>query len=270
MNNTDTIQIIDLDKGHQHSYFVCLEDWSDEMKEAGNHKEIWFNQMKGKGLRVKLALDQQGRAGGMIQYLPIEHSFAEGEDLYIIKCIWVHGHKKGLGNLQGRGMGKALLQAAEADAQERGAEGMAAWGLTLPFWMKASWFRKQGYQKADKMGLFGQVLLWKPFSPGASPPGWIRPKKTPLPVPGKVTVTSFLNGWCPVQGMVHERARRASESFGDRVEFREMRTMDRDVFLEWGISSGLYINGKSVWNGPPLSYEKIHKLIGRRVKKLKS
>ncbi len=56
----------------------------------------------------------------------------------------------------------ALRQAAEDDVNALGAKGLAAWGLALPVWMKASWFKKQGYQKADRMGI--QTLAWKPFS----------------------------------------------------------------------------------------------------------
>ena len=29
-------------------------------------------------------------------------------------------------------------------------KGIAAWGLSLPFWMKASWFKKHGFKKVDK------------------------------------------------------------------------------------------------------------------------
>jgi len=42
-----------------------------------------------------LTVDDNGKVGGMIQYIPIEHSFAEGKDLYFINCILVHGYKKG-------------------------------------------------------------------------------------------------------------------------------------------------------------------------------
>lgn len=151
------MKIIDLDETHQPLYFLCLEDWSDEIKEAGNHKELWYHKVKDKGLRVKLALDDEGNVGGMIQYLPSEHSIVEGKDLYFIYCIWIHGHKKGRGNFQKRGMGKALLQAAEEDAKALGAKGIAAWGISLPFWMKASWFKKHGYKKVDKEKI--QVLM---------------------------------------------------------------------------------------------------------------
>ena len=260
------MEVIDLSEEHRQLFFVCLEDWSEEMKEAGGHKEAWFNRMKDKGLGVKIALDDNGQVGGMIQYIPIEHSFASGNDLYIVLCIWVHGYDKGRGNFQKKGMGKALLEAAEADAKNKGAKGMAAWGIRLPFWMKASWFKKQGYTKADRQGL--QALLWKPFSAAAIPPRLIRQKKTPDTTPGEVTVTSFLNGWCPAQNLVSERAKRAASEFGDEVVFREIRTCDRDNFLEWGIEDALFVDDKQVRTGPPPSYDKIRKIIAKRVKRL--
>jgi GNAT superfamily N-acetyltransferase len=169
------MNVIDLNPQNQELYFQCLEDWSDEIKEAGNHKACWYNKHKDRGLRVKLALDDNSEVGGMIQYLPIEESFIEGKDLYFVLCIWVHGHKKGKGNFQKKGMGKALLQAAEDDAKGKGAKGMAAWGIWLPFWMKASWFKKYGYNKADRDGI--AVLVWKAFTDDASSPHWIKQKK---------------------------------------------------------------------------------------------
>ena len=262
------MEIIDLSDEYRRLYFVCLEDWSEEMKEAGNHKELWYNKMKDKGLRVKLALNDNGEVGGMIQYIPIEHSSAHGSDLYFINCIWVHGHKKGRGNFQKKGLGKALLQAAESDVKTMGANGIAAWGIPLPFWMKASWFKKQGYAKVDRQGFLGQVLLWKPFTKEAIPPKWIRQKRQLEAIPGKVSVTAFLNGWCPAQNLVFERAKRACLEFGSKVEFREFDTSDKEVFLEWGITDALFVDDKQIGTGPPPSYEKIRKLIAKRVKRL--
>ena len=138
------MDIIDLNEKFKQTYLVCLEDWSDEMKEAGDHKSNWYDEMKNKGLGVKLALEMD-QVVGMIQYLPIEYSFAQGQDLYLITCIWVHGYKEGVGNFQKRGIGKALIKAAEEDIKTKGAKGVVAWGISLPFSLKNvrffSWYK---------------------------------------------------------------------------------------------------------------------------------
>ena len=203
----------------------------------------------------------------MIQYIPIEHSFAQGEKLYYINCIWVHGYEEGVGNFQKKGIGKKLIKAAEDDIRNRGAKGIVAWGVSLPFWMTASWFQKQGYEKVDEESM--AVLLWKPFSDDAIAPKWIKRKKKPEKIAGKVSVTAFLNGWCPSQNIVFERAKRAASEFGDEVVFTEIDTFNRDVFLEWGIADALFIDGKEIENGPPPAYEDIKNEIVKRVKKLK-
>jgi len=262
------LKIVDLTEDYKKLYCLCLEDWSDEIKEAGDHKEKWYEKMKGNGLRVKLALDENNQVGGMIQYLPVEHSIIEGKELYFIACIWVHGHKQGRGNFQKKGMGKALLQAAEEEVKQLGAKGIAAWGLSLPFWMKASWFKKHGYKKADKDSI--AILLWKPFTADAIAPKWIKQKKYPETVAGKVTVTAFINGWCPVQNLMYERAKRAAAEFGDKVVFQGINTFEKEVVVEWGLSDALFINKKQLRTGPPLSYDKIKKKIARQVKKLKA
>ena len=259
------MEIVDLTEKTLNSYLVCLEDWSEDIKDAGNHKALWYGKMKDRGLRVKLAV-RQGRVCGMIQYVPVEYAFAEGKDLYFIHCIWVHGHKgKGVGNMQKQGMGKALLRAAEEDVRSLGRKGLVAWGLSLPFWMRASWFKKQGYRKVDRDGM--AVLLWKPFAPDAEPPRWIRPGKKPGKESDKVTVTAICNGWCPAQNMVFERAKRAAAELGDGVVFKPVDTFDRRTYLEWGIADALFIDGKAVRTGPPPSYAKIRKKIGKRVKR---
>jgi GNAT superfamily N-acetyltransferase len=260
------MRIISISPEYEKLFCVCLEDWSGELKEAGDHKEKWLARMREKGLRVRLALDDNGQVGGMIQYVPIEESFVDGRGLYFVHCIWVHGHKQGRGNFQKKGMGTALLRAAEEDARELGAKGMAAWGMAIPVFMRAAWFRKHGYTKADSVGM--QVLLWKPFAEDAVPPRWIRDKKKPDLEPGKVSVTALVNGWCPGMNMAYERARRAAAGFGDKVSFRTVDTFDRATFKEWGEPDAIFIDGKGLRMGPPPSYEKIRKSIAKRVKKL--
>jgi len=261
------MKIVDLTPEYEQLYFVCLEDWSDEMKEAGDHKARWYERMKDKGLRVKFAADDDGNIGGMIQYVPVEYSFVNGSDMYVILCIWVHGYKEGRGDFSGKGMGSELLKAAEEDVRSMGKKGIIAWGVTVPFFMRASWFKKHEYNRVDRDGI--TALLWKPFTEDAVAPTLAKKKKTPGSVKGIVSVDAFISGWCPASNIVYERARRAAGEFGGEVVFNSHDTCDREVFGEWGIMDALFIDGREVNTGPPPSYEKIRGLMEKKVRKLK-
>lgn len=258
------MKITDITPENEKLYFCCLEDWSEDVKEAGDRKQRWYEHMKDKGIRVKFAMDDHDVIGGMIQYLPIEHSIFKGENLYAVLCIWVHGHKKGRGNFQKRGMGTALLKAAEEDCRQLGAWGLVTWGLILPVFMRASWFKRKGYQVVDKSGIMR--LLWKPFDERALPPKFIQPLRKPEKGKEKINLTIFKNGWCTAMNLACERAKRASLDFQDQINLQEYDTLDRQVVEEWGISDGLFIDGKEVRTGPPPSYEKIRGKIARRVR----
>ncbi len=261
------MKIVDITPEHEPLYFCCLEDWSEDMKEAGDAKLKWYNHMKDKGLRVKLAQDENGTIGGMIQYVPIEHAMFDGQNLYVVLCIWVHGHKQGRGDFRKKGMGKELLKAAEEDCKNLGVDGLVTWGLIIPAFMRASWFKRHGYKVVDKSGIMR--LLWKPFNDNAKPPKFLKLKKKPLKGTDKVNVTLFRNGWCQAQNITMERAIRAAKEFEGKINLETHNTIDKNILDEWGISDALYIDGKEVWTGPPPSYEKIKRKIEKRVQKIK-
>lgn len=261
------MEIVDLTVETLSEFLVCLEPWSPEMRDAGDAKRLWYEREKDRGLRVKLARDKQGVVAGQIQYVPIERSLLEGRDGYFVQCLWVHGHAQGQGDRQGRGIGRALLEAAEKDVRERGGKGLATQGLlVLPFWQRAAWFRRHGYRRVDRLGLLG--LMWKPFSNEAEAPRWIRPKAPPRAVPGRVTVTAYVNGWCSAQNIAAERARRAAVELGDKVEFRRIEVPDREALRREGHADAVFIDGASVRNGPPPAYETIRRMIEERVRRL--
>jgi len=258
------VKIIDLTEKHLPTFIACLKDWCDEQKQGGDHKAKWWRRMKDNGLRVKLAQDDDGAIVGMIQYVPIEHSAAEGRDLYHVQCIWVHGYDEGIGNRTGRGAGRLLLKAAEDDARELGAKGMAAWGMDFPDWFPVSWYTHNGYTETDKRG--HAVLAWKPFADDAVPPKWITPTgKAPELTPGKVTVTVLLYPWCQDACVVVEQARRAAESFGGDVVFNVIDTTDRDTLREWGIENALFIDEEQVPDGPAPGEEAIKTVIRKKL-----
>jgi hypothetical protein len=261
------MKVVDLTEERKDLFCLCLEDWSDEARESGPKRRQWLECAEKHGLRAKIALDDHGVEGGMIQYGPIERSPAQGERLYFIYCIFVHGHKQGRGDFQKRGMGTALLRAAEDDVLALGADGIAAWGVALPFWMKASWFKKHGYRPVDRHGM--SVLLWKPFTADARPPRWYPTvERQPERVAGKVNIVAFSSGWCLAQNLTYERAKRAAAEFGDAVVFREIDTSEPGAIAEWGQSDAVLVDGRNLQKGPPPSYDKIRKNIAKRVGRL--
>ena len=74
--------------------------------------------------------------------------------------------------------------------------------------------------------------------------------------PNKVTVTSFISGWCPAYNMVFERAKRASLELGENVVFNEINTLNEKVSEELAFSDSLFVNRKKINTGPPPSYKK--------------
>ncbi len=258
------MKIIDLTKENEQDYFICLEDWADYMKEAGKKKQEWYEFYKNKGLRVKLAISDENVIAGFIQYIPIEHSVIEGESLYFVLCIWIHGHSAGRGNHQGQGMGPELLRAAEEDVGQLGAKGIAAWGLSMPYWMNSAWFEKYGYQECDVDGM--AVLVWKPFTKDAISPKWLRQKKSPELVTGKVVISLFSYGWCPSQNVNYERTLALAKEFGDQVITRIYDTKEKAVKEEWGLSDALFVDEEMISNGPPLSSQLIKELIEKHLR----
>lgn len=260
------MEIIDLSSEYEETYCRCLEDWSDEMKEAGGLKKIWLEKKKKEGLRVKLAKDEEGKIAGMIQYIPIEHAPVAGSGLYYIYCIWVHGHKEGVGNRQKKGTGTMLLSAAEQDCRDLGAAGIAAWGIILPFFMRSRWFKKHGFKRADRVGMI--ELVWKPFTAGAVKPRLLKMKRKPLVEKGTLTVTCLRNGWCPAQNISCERMKRAAAEYSSSIKYVEIDTEKRENLEEWGIADAIFIDDNTVPTGPPPSYEKLRKKLKKKMKRV--
>ncbi len=261
------MKIVDLTEEHFPTFACCFEEWSQEMTNAGDHRRVWYDYMKERGMRAKLAIDEDGAVSGMIQYLPAEYSFIEGEGIYLITCIWVYGYKdKGIGDRQKKGLGKALLQAAEEDVKQIGAKGIAAWGLSQPFWMPSEFYKKFGYEIADSIGI--QELVWKKFTNDVKSPKWLKAKKKPAKVPGKVIITAFISGWCTAYNVGFENFRKAAAEFGNEVEFKMIRTLKTETIAEWGTTDAIYIDEEEINLGPPPSYEDTVKMIRERVEKI--
>jgi hypothetical protein len=259
------MQIVDLTPDREDTFLCCLKTEDQVFKGGVPLKRQWLERFRGDGVGVKLAIDEDGVVAGMIQYTPRRLApFVTGDDgIWVIHCIWVHLYQSGIGDRSGSGMGMALLQAAEEDMRSRGARGVAAWGLRVPDWMNAPWFERHGYRRVDEQGWL--ALTFKAFDPDVEDPGWRIEVKRPEPIPGRVRVSSFLIGWCTSGNLNHEWARRTAEELGDAVLFEHHDTSDPSVAEEWGITTGIYVDGDEYPIDGTETYQKIKDFIAARM-----
>jgi ribosomal protein S18 acetylase RimI-like enzyme len=260
-----TMEIVDLTEEHEEVYLCCLKSEDRTLAQGVPIKRRWLDRHRDRGLGVKLAIDDDGEVAGMIQYSPrgLAPFLVADSGTWVVHCIWVHIYEGGIGDRGGRGIGPALLRAAEEDMRARGARGVAAWGIQADEWMNAPWFERHGYHRVDEQGWL--ALTFKAFNPDVDDPRFLREVKRPGPVPGKARVSSFLIGWCTSGNLNHEWAKRASEELGDAVVFEHFDTSDPTVAAEWGISTGIFVNGEEFPVGGNENYEKVRQFIRDRI-----
>lgn len=222
----------------QDIFFRCLHDEIPADPRVLDLRHEWYQANREKGLRARLLILDDGRIGGLCQYIPIEHSHLIGEDLLAILCMCVHGYRHGVGNQQSKGYGKSMLKSIEDDAAISGKKGVAAWGVDWEInWMPVSFFEHMGYTRVDQEDRV--VVLWRPFHPDAEPPRLLRLASRPPKGTDKVNVTVGANAWCGCEKLVC--AREAVEGLNEMVEYHEV---DTQTILHLGQVGGIFLDGE--------------------------
>lgn len=236
------MKLVDVDETNEATFLRCLHDEEPDDPRVIALRRRWFVANRDKGLRAKVLVLDTGEVAALCQYMPVEHTHIEGKDLLAILCMWVHGYDHHIGNRQGLGYGRLMLEAIEKDARESGFAGVVTWGMDFPYWNPISFYEHMGYARADQAGQ--AVLAWKPIRDDAEKPRWLSEGSPPEGSPGKVSVVVFVNGWCTGGCSQCVTAREAVEGLDDDVDYREIDTSDPETLRKWGISDGLYVNGK--------------------------
>lgn len=236
------MKLLDVDRETEGTFLRCLHDERPDDPRVVALRRRWFDAYRDKGLRAKVLVLDTGEVAALCQYMPVEQTHIVGEDLLAILCIWVHGYDHHIGNRQGNGYGRYILEAIEEDARASGAAGVVAWGMDFPYWNPVSFYEHMGYSRVDKDGM--AVLVWKLFTETASPPKFLRQTRRPVGDPGRISVVAFVNGWCTGACENCVTAREAVEGLEEIVDYRDIDTTDPEVLTAWGISDGLYVEGE--------------------------
>ena len=230
---------------------------SEEIDVAANKRLAWFHEMKQQGLSIKVArLDKQPI--GILYLIPIEHSpwGPLGHELLIIPCLFV------ISKAQGQGAGRALIEAAEVEAEKQDAKGLATIAYDHDFWfMPMSFFEAHGFTDTDRQD--STVLMWKPFDSTAERPRLLQGQYTFTPAPGKVVIDLFWTLFCQTSAIEVQRVREVAAEFGDDVVLREYQAEARETLLKYQIPRAIYVNGREIGWGYEAPKEGIREAIAK-------
>ena len=200
----------------------------------------WLRGQYDNGLRVKVAL-VDGTHAGFLYMMPSEMASwgLIGENLSVIQCL------VSCKMFAGRGIGRALVRAAEDEARGQGRKGIAVVAFYHDFWfMPAPFFEHCGYAVVRRKD--DAAVLWKPFGESVAPPDFLHETYRFVAAPGKVAVDLFWNRACLTSDTEASRVRAVVGELGDTVDLREYCTDDSAIKLRFGLSRAIYIDGKRV------------------------
>jgi GNAT superfamily N-acetyltransferase len=204
-------------------------------------KEWWRYQHIHLGLRTLVAYEGR-QAVGHIEFIPIEHAPRPigGKNLVFIDCLYVAPHARR------RGLGRALLEAAEAIARQR-ADGMAVLTNWSDPTMPSRFFCHHGYHPVAARG--DQMLLNKPFRRAYSP-HFLRMRYDPLARTDRIALDFFHCPQCPFSGLVLKQLAPWAARRPD-VDLQVRETGERSQVEDWGIAHAIFVDGRPVPGFPP-------------------
>ncbi|MFQ6031539.1 MAG: GNAT family N-acetyltransferase [Candidatus Zixiibacteriota bacterium] len=261
------------------SVLVALKDLKDLSGEGKKEKIDYPGVGK---VRVK-DLSMKGKIiAGLIEYSPVEETNfpVRGKNLAFIDCIWV------IPPFWQKGVAKNLMKNFLEKTRDQNFSGAAViaykkeswWGFFdyMPGWF----FQKFGFRKVDRDGnssmecppsgglerlRFGQIerdgnsiLMFKNYK-DAKPPKFILSKSKSTSKSGKTKARLFWSGQCPYSWWVKKLTEKEFSQTGN-LEINYVNTDNRKTVEKFGITFGLTINGKIIYNRLP-SWDEVKKAL---------
>lgn len=133
----------------------CIKD----KKSPGYHAKVdWFKMKMNHGLKIKIAVDENGKQVGFIEYIPSELAWRpiRANNYYFIQCIALF-----VKEAKEKGIGSYLIQECEKDAKINKKAGICAMSSDGPWMANKSLFEKNKFRVAEKLDRF--ELMVKTF-----------------------------------------------------------------------------------------------------------
>ena len=251
-----SVEIRDMQVEDERFVGSCTHVCETEEWDASCQRRIpWLRDQCEKGLRIKVAIVEGGHAG-FLYLMPIEMAPAGpiGQGLSVIQCLTVKEE------VQNRGVGQALVAAAEEEARRQGRKGVVVTGFYHDFWfMPAPFFEKCGFTVAKRNG--NVAILWKVIDDSAETPSFLERRYQFTPVEGKVVVDLFWSRSCLTTDTEAQRVREVAAEFGDSVELHEYCSDNLAIRSQYQIYRAIFIDGKEVGWGYEAPRDGLRKAI---------
>ena len=272
------MEIRELEKDElDYAVLPCVDPgFRKTLKQGMSLRKEFLKRMKMKGLSVLVAFEDVGKQermdypgvgkvklkdlslkgkipAGLIEYVPIEKTIfpVKGENLAFIHCIWV------IPPYWKKGIARALMDNFMARTSHLSGSAVIAyekeswWGFFdyMPKWF----FSKFGFKEVERNG--NSVLMFKNYG-NAKPPLLTH---DPCPQGVKRGVEYFWSTQCPYSWWV---AKLFDKEFGRATKFESIliNTDKRKTVQKFGLTFGLRLNGKTVFNRMP-SWDEIKKAL---------
>lgn len=231
------MQIIDITKKNIDSIpRACGSMLPAKEKEAARQvKKEWVKSLLNHGLKMKIAVDDEGYFMGMIEYLPIEACLQRvyGKNIIYIDCIWVlnqHKNKK---------IGKALLETCFKDTKDF--DGVATWATDHVI-MNKEFFEHFGFEVVDRDKTV--YIMFKKNKKNAEPPKLLKPKFKFNLEKGILNIDLFYNPCCPYSFGVAQKAKKIILDSKRKIKLNEHYLSSKDIIEKYGLSVGVFLDGK--------------------------
>jgi len=258
-----------VDAGEEYWRYVSLCTHVDERRpdtlRAAEMRLEWLRQQAVRhGMRTKVALGRDGKPLGFVHMLPVESPLSGmiGRGLTAIPCLTID-YQLVYAQRHGTGVGRALMQACEAEARAS-SKGLAVYAYGGDFWfMPSAFFQKMGFVQGSKSPNIW-VKRWADIEDPVEPVQCYEYAA----VPGKVAIDYFWSPFCFTVCKEALNIRDVAREFGDEVVLREHRADDPESFARYGMLRALFINGKSRFWGYEAPKEELRKEITKALQDL--
>ena len=205
---TDRINIIDVTTDNVDEVGIyCIKN----KKSPGYNKKVeWFKNKINKGLRIKIATDNQGKQLGFIEFIRSELAWRpiNAQNYYLIQCIGLF-----VKEAKNKKIGTTLIEQCEQEARQNKKSGICMMTSDEPWIANKTLFEKNGFVIADQLGRF--EFMYKRLN-----------DKSPIPL---------LNDWTKQQ----EKFKGWNLIYSDQCPWHEKSITD---IKQFAIENGIKLN----------------------------